>query len=434
MRDKERVSTIIDIAENTSNNNEEALSIQDENEGGNEEAEQSTSQIFSTTPVSVPNIWSGIKNKKLTQKKARSSTESASAALMQYILSKKEEEHAEQQNTKKDHIDLFFGSIKTTTISEMKTKAKRRAREVRYGCQGTAGGLVLPLTPFEERILGLLVSELSVEGAQLSEAAVEMIVAEEELFELPVEIASPSGYVPPQPTPSTEPSQNTQNIDSPPAISTRRRPRRVNRGRAGSRVTTAVELHDRQLAKLARQDKTRYTSVATENEVHAVLLEEDNIAIDEELALENPNETNHSSIAITMRKPSNPKRRGHQAVEIAIAVLMKYLLEEEKNEKEKDDIDLFFDTMKATGTNGTHMGLHVILPTWEDEDPRFKNVCFIKPGTFDKAKEIFIGLVAQNIKVTSTSNDDIMMEVESANTSRTLESETEKPLFDIWKQ
>ncbi|XP_072400765.1 E3 SUMO-protein ligase ZBED1-like [Diabrotica undecimpunctata] len=67
-------------------------------------------------------------------------------------------------------------------------------------------------------------------------------------------------------------------------------------------------------------------------------------------------------------------------------------------------------------------------------DPRFKNVCFIKPGTFDKAKEIVIGLVAQNIKANSTSNEDVMMEVESANTSRTLESETEKPLFDIWKQ
>ncbi|XP_072400422.1 E3 SUMO-protein ligase ZBED1-like [Diabrotica undecimpunctata] len=67
-------------------------------------------------------------------------------------------------------------------------------------------------------------------------------------------------------------------------------------------------------------------------------------------------------------------------------------------------------------------------------DPRFKNVCFIKPGTFDKAKEIVIGLVAQNILANSTSNEDVMMEVESANTSRTLESETEKPLFDIWKQ
>ncbi|CAG9838925.1 unnamed protein product [Diabrotica balteata] len=48
-----------------------------------------------------------------------------------------------------------------------------------------------------------------------------------------------------------------------------------------------------------------------------------------------------------MRKSSNPKRRRHQAVESASAVLMKHLLEEEKNEKEKDDIDLFFDTMKA---------------------------------------------------------------------------------------
>ncbi|XP_072379420.1 uncharacterized protein [Diabrotica undecimpunctata] len=141
------------------------------------------------------------------------------------------------------------------TISEMKTKAKRRSREVRYGCQGTGGGgATKPLTPFEERILGLLVSELSVEGAQLSEAGVEMIVTEEELFELPVEIASTPGYVPPQPTPSTEPSHNIENIDSPPAISTRRRPRRVNRGRAGSRVTTAMELHDRQLANLARSN------------------------------------------------------------------------------------------------------------------------------------------------------------------------------------
>ncbi|CAG9836538.1 unnamed protein product [Diabrotica balteata] len=96
------------------------------------------------------------------------------------------------------------------------------------------------------------------------------------------------------------------------------------------------------------KDKTRYTSMSTENEGYAVLLEKDNIAIGEELALENSNETNHSSNAIPIRKSSNIKRRWHQAVASASAVLMKHLLEEEKNNKEKDDIDLFFDIMKGT--------------------------------------------------------------------------------------
>jgi hypothetical protein len=31
-------------------------------------------------------------------------------------------------------------------------------------------------------------------------------------------------------------------------------------------------------------------------------------------------------------------------------------------------------------------------------DPRFKGVGFIKPGTFDKAKQIVINLVAQRIR------------------------------------
>uniref|UniRef100_A0A6P7H7B9 Uncharacterized protein LOC114345211 n=1 Tax=Diabrotica virgifera virgifera TaxID=50390 RepID=A0A6P7H7B9_DIAVI len=92
----------------------------------------------------------------------------------------------------------------------------------------------------------------------------------------------------------------------------------------------------------------RYASVAKENEDHTVLLEEDNVAIGKELSLENSNGTTHSSIEITMQKSSNPKRRGHQAVESASAVLMKHLLEEEINEEEKDDIDLFFDAIKAT--------------------------------------------------------------------------------------
>ncbi|XP_028141978.1 transcription factor Adf-1-like [Diabrotica virgifera virgifera] len=96
------------------------------------------------------------------------------------------------------------------------------------------------------------------------------------------------------------------------------------------------------------KDKTRNTFVEIENEGQAALLEEDNMAIGEEHPLESSNETTHSSIAIPMRKSSNSKRRGYHAVESTSAVLMKYLLEKEKNEKEKDDIDLFFDAMKAT--------------------------------------------------------------------------------------
>uniref|UniRef100_A0A6P7F6Y0 Uncharacterized protein LOC114327210 n=1 Tax=Diabrotica virgifera virgifera TaxID=50390 RepID=A0A6P7F6Y0_DIAVI len=115
MKDKERISSFPDIAENASDMehlNED--SIHDENEGGNGEAEQNTSQSVSTTPVSVPST-SGIITKKSAQKKTtRTSKESASAVLMQYILSKKEEEQREPQNPKKDHIDLFFDSIKAT--------------------------------------------------------------------------------------------------------------------------------------------------------------------------------------------------------------------------------------------------------------------------------------------------------------------------------
>ncbi|CAG9833129.1 unnamed protein product [Diabrotica balteata] len=66
------------------------------------------------------------------------------------------------------------------------------------------------------------------------------------------------------------------------------------------------------------KDKTIYHSVATENEGHAVLLEEDNIAIGEELALENPNETNHSSIAIPMRKSSNLNVEGIKLLKVLV--------------------------------------------------------------------------------------------------------------------
>lgn len=101
------------------------------------------------------------------------------------------------------------------------------------------------------------------------------------------------------------------------------------------------------------KDKTRYTSVATENEGHAVLPEEENIEMDEELPIENSNVINPSKPYTPTVSVNPPKRRGYQTVESASTVLMKHLLEEEKKEKEKekqkiDDIDLFFDTMKAT--------------------------------------------------------------------------------------
>lgn len=69
-------------------------------------------------------------------------------------------------------------------------------------------------------------------------------------------------------------------------------------------------------------------------------------------------------------------------------------------------------------------------------DPRFKNVGFNKPGTFDKAKQLVIGLVAQHIRGKSTTNEEVTDEEQTANTSRTVKSEKpeEKQLFDIWKQ
>uniref|UniRef100_A0A6P7H3B7 Uncharacterized protein LOC114346481 n=1 Tax=Diabrotica virgifera virgifera TaxID=50390 RepID=A0A6P7H3B7_DIAVI len=92
----------------------------------------------------------------------------------------------------------------------MKTKIKRRAREVRYGYQGTGGGAVKALTPVEERLLALLVSELSIEGAQLAEAGVEMIdesfetTNDIEIIEVEQKPSISTYYVPPPRPSSTE--------------------------------------------------------------------------------------------------------------------------------------------------------------------------------------------------------------------------------------
>ncbi|XP_050516536.1 uncharacterized protein LOC126891406 [Diabrotica virgifera virgifera] len=150
------------------------------------------------------------------------------------------------------------------TISEMKTKIKRRVREVRYGYQGTGGGGgIKPLTPVEERLLALLVSEVSIEGAQLAKAGVEMI---DESFETPIDIeiieveqqpsTSPLHHVPP-PRPSSTESTITNPVTQPQpkkaktvGTSARRGSRRTPpRGR--NRVSSAMEVHYRQLANLA---------------------------------------------------------------------------------------------------------------------------------------------------------------------------------------
>jgi hypothetical protein len=67
----------------------------------------------------------------------------------------------------------------------MKTNARRRARDVRYGTSGTGGGAgVKPLSDLEERLLSLL-SHLTVEGDDLLKAGV---VIHKDIDKMPIYI------------------------------------------------------------------------------------------------------------------------------------------------------------------------------------------------------------------------------------------------------
>lgn len=105
------------------------------------------------------------------------------------------------------------------------------------------------------------------------------------------------------------------------------------------------------------KDKPKFPSVAADNESDAVSPEEDDMCMADGMQdSEALTPLHRFSTAIPLRKRYEyllNERIRQTTSETASGVLMKYILEEEKKQKEKeaqekDDVDLFFDTMKAT--------------------------------------------------------------------------------------
>jgi hypothetical protein len=68
-------------------------------------------------------------------------------------------------------------------------------------------------------------------------------------------------------------------------------------------------------------------------------------------------------------------------------------------------------------------------------DPRFKGVGFIKPGTFEKAKQIVINLVAQRIRTKPRETTPGPDNPEISEQAEAVESNSQQTFeFDIWKQ